>query len=324
MGETEISWTRRPGTVRKTWDVVHTKKRGDVARMAEHKLHEPLAWQKPATMLVRDPFHEGFSNEQIAAIFGVMAATSQHTYQILTKRAKRMREWFAWIDDGTARSSWMFDERRPNHAPAIHKCMEHLGRESAPMLPFQECVSPVWPLPNVWLGVTVENQAAADERVPQLRETPAAIRFLSCDPLLDHVAIAKWMRSHSQWPDTWKPPLDWVIAGCEITNARAGGPVEWLRALRDQCANAEVPFFLKQAVGGNVGQEAATPGVPPIGFSRHRPIDTGGGSRHKGGVIELPYLDGEQHIAFPALPLDPRNHRSPRRDADGEPGNTSE
>jgi hypothetical protein len=97
-------------------------------------------------------------------------------------------------------------------------------------------------LPNVWLGVSVENQAVADERLPWLMMTPAGMRFVSCEPLLGPVDLRFYLPS----PDGVGNKLDWVIAGCESGPGAREMDVEWVRSLRDQAAEAEVPFFLKQ------------------------------------------------------------------------------
>lgn len=329
MGETEISWTHRPGTVGKTWNPIQgcrrvspgcencyaeriaarfavdgwshglinlkTRKWNGSARLAAHKLAEPMSWRKPATVFTNsmsDLFYEGFTNEQIAAVFGVIAAVPQHTFQVLTKRAKRMREWFGWV----TRAEPMFSglPNYPDHvrerSVVCRAAWEHL-HPSDKVLDFQR--GP-WPLPNVWLGVSVENQSAADERIPELLATAAAVRFLSCEPLIGSVDLDRWVfdrqRSvrhmmnvglNSDQADSYISPMSigWVIAGCESGPRARPCSVDWLRSLRDQCAQAGVPYFLKQADNA-------------VGF--------GAGSKRKpGNVIELPYLDGVQHAAFP-------------------------
>jgi protein gp37 len=124
----------------------------------------------------------------------------------------------------------------------------------------------VWPLPNVWLGVSCEDQERADERIPDLLATPAAVRFVSAEPLLgpiDFTDIANdgdtyldALRGHSAeecadpiTDDCWRagiPKLDWIIVGGESgTKARPMHP-DWARSIRDQCEGAGVPFFFKQ------------------------------------------------------------------------------
>ncbi len=301
---------------------------GEVRFIAEH-LADPLRWRNPRRIFVNsmsDLFHEKLMNEQIAAVFGVMAAAPQHTFQVLTKRATRMREWFEWVarqaaDDGGAWTtclretcSWLSDD-----GVRSRLVEDGIARDGADREP--------WPLPNVWLGVSIENQAAADERIPELLRTPAAVRFLSCEPLLGPVTLGELalLGRFIECPDENRgaevdpcegcpampndglrggdycgavrgPRLDWVIAGCESGHGARPCSIEWLRSLRDQCAAAGVAYFLKQATetaDGLVTEGPAEPGGYPQ-------VWCGDGSKRKpGGVIELPYLDGVQHAEFP-------------------------
>jgi protein gp37 len=340
MGETEISWTHKPGTVGRTWNPVQgcrrvsagcehcyaerlaarfaetgwsqglinlkTRKWNGEARLAAHKLSEPLSWRKPSTVFVNsmsDLFYEGFTNEQIAAVFGVMAAAPQHTFQVLTKRATRMREWFEWAEaDGRTYDLLTF-EPRALLTCAWEACAGDAWGDVEPDprlgdLPSRDVFGATWPLPNVWLGVSVENQAAADERIPELLKTPAAVRFLSCEPLIGPVNLHReWLAPFHDFDPMLRPTprIAWVIAGCESGPGARPCSVEWLRSLRDQCAAAGVPFFLKQA--------APADGSFAFDAPRPAPIDIGSGSKRKaGGVIELPYLDGVQHASFPEVP----------------------
>jgi len=126
-------------------------------------------------------------------------------------------------------------------------------------------VSVAWPPPNVWLGVSVEDQAAADERIPLLLQTPAAVRFLSCEPLIGPIDLQR------PWPDKLVPgsnvyypwvvqQLDWVIYGGESGADAKRRPMDhtWARSLRDQCRAAGVPVFGKQ----DSGPRSHTP-LPP-------------------------------------------------------------
>lgn len=272
----------------------------------------PLRWRSPRRVFVdsmSDLFFEKFTNEQIAAVFGVIAAAPQHTFQVLTKRARRMREWFEWVNEWPVADSHCAEQRVTE---AAEKLIE-------PRLWTRTCHSIAlsietlrWPLANVWLGVSVENQAAADERIPELLRTPAAVRFLSCEPLIGPVHIGdgdnSWLscRGCEEWDEqshccesyyvngSHFRGIDWVIAGCESGPGARPCSVEWLRSLRDQCAAAGVPFFLKQA--------RQLPYIEGVGIDPSDPIACGPGSRRKHhGVIELPYLDGVQHAAFPEV-----------------------
>jgi hypothetical protein len=171
-----------------------------------------------------------------------------------------------------------------------------------------------WPLPNVWLGVSCENQDAAEERIPELLATPAAVRFLSCEPLLGEINLGlpktwlvgatarKILREHGARgpvPAHLRPPPspDWVIVGCESGRNARPCDIEWLRSLREQCAEAGVALFVKQAV-----EDLRLQHIEP-GYSHPiQAIACGPLSRRKGrGVIELPYLDGKQSAEFPEV-----------------------
>lgn len=201
--------------------------------IVDHILDQPLRWKKPRKIFVNstsDLFHENVTDEQIDRIFAVMALSPQHTFQVLTKRPERMLEYLTGHAAG-GRHIWAEGQKikmpRGQHKP-----------------------DPDWPLPNVWLGVSVEDQKAADERIPLLMKTPAAIRFLSCEPLLGQIDLGyNDTCDHKYYSCTdigcWSG-LDWVIAGGESgPGARPMHP-DWVRSLRDQCKAAGVPFFFKQ------------------------------------------------------------------------------
>lgn len=204
--------------------------------LVESQLAKPLRWRKPRKVFVcsmGDLFHESVPDESIEEVFAVMALADKHTFQVLTKRPDRMRAFLA--DDGD-RYHWAMIE---GHAQRIH----HMRTGEDPSM----WLAVHGPLPNVWLGTTVENQAAADERIPHLLSTPAAVRFVSCEPLVGAVDLSGYM--DEGWFYNEEPldgPLDWVIAGGESgPGARPMHP-DWARSLRDQCQAAGVPFFFKQ------------------------------------------------------------------------------
>ena len=185
----------------------------------EKALEEPLRRKKPTMYFVNsmsDLFHESVHRDFILRVFMVMRAASQHTFQVLTKRTERM---------ATLLNEWM---------PAAEALADGTLQQKQ------------FPLPNVWLGVSVENQATASERIPLLLQTPAAVRFISAEPLLESIYLHDtWSHDHPYAaPDA--PGIDWVICGGESgPDARPMHP-DWARGLRDQCANARVPFFFKQ------------------------------------------------------------------------------
>jgi protein gp37 len=115
-----------------------------------------------------------------------------------------------------------------------------------------------YPLPNVWLGVSIEDQKTADERIPLLLQTPAAVRFVSVEPMLGEVEITQ----HFKYDTGWKSALDWVICGCESGPNRRPMDVSWARLLQEQCYIAHIPFFLKQMeIDGKAVKMPALDGV---------------------------------------------------------------
>lgn len=192
---------------------------GDV-RFNEQWFDQPMRWRRPRMVFVcahGDLFHESVPNTWIDLVFSAMALSPQHIFQVLTKRASRMRDY---ID------SRSFSK---------------------------------YPLPNVWLGVSVENQEAADERIPLLLDTPAAVRWISAEPLLGPVDLNRILVNrerglhgsalHEHHDDCYyssECQLDWVVVGGESgEHARPMHP-DWARSLRNQCEAAGVPFFFKQ------------------------------------------------------------------------------
>lgn len=225
---------------------------GDV-RFNEQWLDQPLRWKRPRRIFVcahGDLFHESIPIEWIDKVFAVMALTPQHTFQVLTKRPERMRRYF----DGRRRS-----KLRVSDALAIlpHGKSEDEHDAACEALDLFDVLGK--PQPNIWLGVSVEDQARADERIPLLLDTPAAVRWISAEPLLGPVDLtnldptghAKVAKAHG-WSAIWKgnsigrPWLDWVVAGGESgPGARPMHP-DWARSLRDQCQAASVAFHFKQ------------------------------------------------------------------------------
>ncbi|MBF6393917.1 phage Gp37/Gp68 family protein [Nocardia farcinica] len=206
------------------------------------RLGEPLRWRKPRRVFVNsmsDLFHKDVPDEFIARVFATMARAPQHTFQILTKRPGRMRSLLGDRVDGAQRLLEAATDE--DTATAIY---------DAP-----------WPLPNVWLGVSAENQHWANLRIPTLLGTSAAVRFVSAEPLLGPVDLTRIpfqagtathldaLNGRYGHPGRWEAAaekLDWVIVGGE--SGRGARPMhpEWARSLRDQCTAAGVPFLFKQ------------------------------------------------------------------------------
>lgn len=200
-----------------------------VVRELPHKLHIPMERKKPTMYFVNsmsDLFHTGVSDEFIDMVFAVMASCSRHTFQVLTKRPDRMAEYMNHRD------------RLDNIYDAWYEVSDQ-PREAA-----------AWPLPNVWLGTSVENQKQANKRIPHLLRVNAAVRFLSCEPLLGPVNL------NDVFPGGLPCPVDgpytraihWVIVGAESGHGARPMQLDWVRSLRDQCQAAGVPFFFKQAI----------------------------------------------------------------------------
>lgn len=222
------------------------------------RLDQPLRWRKPARVFVNsmsDLFHDGVSDEFIARVWTVMALTPQHTYQILTKRHGRMR---ALLSDGARWESLLIDamERVTDNGTARMPA-ERWDAAYRWMRTRERPTDQIPPLGNVWLGVSVEDQKRADLRIPALLDTPAPVRFLSCEPLLGPVDLGAPLGvdtgartfgiSTESWAPIAPPLIDWVIVGGESgAGARPMHP-DWTRRLRDQCSAAGVPFFFKQA-----------------------------------------------------------------------------
>lgn len=211
----------------------HYFERGFDVQLRPNMLELPLKWRKPKRIFVNsmsDLFHDQVPDEYIAQVFGVMADAKQHTFQLLTKRHARMRSLLSTEE--------------------FKQCVYHHSRRS---------VLSWWPLPNVWLGVSTENQQWADIRIPALLDTPAAVRFISAEPLLGPIdlrqSLAKWIPSddHPAWkPTRWgremlaHDVLHWVIVGGESGHGARPMHPDWARSLRDQCRQADVAFLFKQ------------------------------------------------------------------------------
>jgi protein gp37 len=221
---------------------------GKVKLVREH-LADPLRWRRGRRIFVNsmsDLFHESLSFETVAAIFGVMAAAPHHTFQVLTKRPERMAAWFAWHAEEVRRRDLRYERWRVCEDAAL----EHIED-----LPAIGCLQP-WPLPNVWLGTTVEDQARADERIPHLLRTPAAVRFLSCEPLLEAISFRPRCDTlHEKLDalesgDASRPAMldgiDWVIVGAESGPGARLFDLAWARSIVEQCKTAGVPVFVKQ------------------------------------------------------------------------------
>ncbi|MRI57766.1 phage Gp37/Gp68 family protein [Methylobacterium sp. DB1607] len=280
-----------------------------VLRLNEEWLTQPLQWKRPRMIFVcahGDLFHESVPDAWIDRVCAVMARCGHHTFQVLTKRSARLRAYLSGLPER----------------------MRTLDCDSG--LDF--CTLP---LPNVWLGVSAEDQRRADERVPDLLATPAAVRFVSAEPLLgpidfEAMPFAEGDRRH-RWsaltgqaimhatgvdghPDCTVrldkpifPRLDWIIVGGESgPNARPMHPA-WARSIRDQCAAAGVAFHFKQhgawaplqADGGEWPTDSET--LIRLGCDGSRAPD-GWPMQRVGKKAAGRLLDGVTHNAMPLTP----------------------
>jgi protein gp37 len=196
-----------------------------------------------------DLFHPNVPDEWIDRIFAVMALCPQHTFQILTKRPERMLEYLSGLLRGriSFHMATMIS-RRWHKFPKMPDGFWWSSDESRVLV--SGGVGENWPLPNVQLGVSVEDQKTADERIPLLLQTPAAVRFISAEPLLGAVDLEQYVEAafciDASQREFTVPALGWVICGGESgPGARPMHP-DWARGLRDQCVAAGVPFFFKQ------------------------------------------------------------------------------
>ncbi len=212
-------------------------------RLVPEVLDAPLRWKKPRRIFVNsmsDLFHEDVPDEFIVNVYAVMVAASWHTFQVLTKRPERrryllnapsFREWVA------QRAAKLINALRGDRSLSA---TENLAKWNA-----GQAV-------NIHEGVSVEDQKTADERIPILLQTPAAVRFVSAEPLLWPVDCSTYLQLPKTFEgmmtprQAWNVLLDWVIVGGESgPGARPMHPA-WVRSLRDQCQAAGVPFFFKQ------------------------------------------------------------------------------
>jgi protein gp37 len=234
------------------------------------RLDEPLRWRKPRRVFVvsmGDLFHEQVPDEFIDRVWFSMASCPQHTFQVLTKRPARMLECLSRFQTRTGMKWRYFKCQRCGSVFEDYACQcpetgmelcQNCYRKLGEAASYLMDPIPGWPLPHVWLGVTAEDQQRADERVPLLLQVPAAVRFVSCEPLLGPVDLTACREQGVVDVDALagthgvvrphggtNAKLDWVICGGETgVQARAMHP-DWARSLRDQCQAAGVPFFFK-------------------------------------------------------------------------------
>ncbi len=280
--ETKIEWTHVPGYRGATWNPVTgcshvsdgcvncyaeelatgrlkgspgypglpwTKANADV-NVIEHpdRLDQPLRQKAPRAYFVNsmsDLFHENVSDRFLDQAFAVMALTPRHLYMILTKRPERMYEYLGpspvFVDPRAEGRSLPVPLTGSFDLENILSWEDDWEDED------RSRIVPMWPLPNVWLGVSAERQRELDQRLPLLRATPAAVRFVSAEPLLGPLDLDP----HLDGDDA----LDWVIVGGESGLKRRPMDLRWLHDIGRQCRRAGTPLFVKQDSAHRPGQQ---------------------------------------------------------------------
>lgn len=211
-------------------------------RLVREALEEPLHWKTPRRVFVNsmsDLFHEDVPDNFIIQVFFAMAVTPRHTYQILTKRPERMRAVCSGENMllALATALTQFTVMIPGYSLSIR----HNG----------DGIDGGVILPNVWLGVSVEDQATADERIPILLRTPAAVRFISAEPLLGPIDLDQNCYLPYRGNVLSYSGLDWVILGGELGSDARPSDLAWIRSIKAQCQAAKVPVFVNQ-LGANI------------------------------------------------------------------------
>ncbi len=292
----ERKWPRLAGNPK---TVYYGRQFADVLTHGD-RLDQPIRWTKPRMIFVNsmsDLFHEAVPDDFIDSVFGVMWAClwgrnekPGHVFQVLTKRAGRMRDY-------------LLQDRREYWARAA----VNYGGGIDPDLIWDQVMGADGPHPRIWIGVSVEDQKSAEERIPTLLEMPAAVRWISAEPLQGPVNLTAILPEYPERLDALEgrlycdephtagsyeevPRLDWVVVGGESgPKARPMHP-DWARSLRDQCNAAGVPFLFKQ--WGEFATE----------YQSGRDINFCYDRSTTGGWIEM---DGTYSLGDGAAPSDP-------------------
>lgn len=265
---TDIEWTHIPGYKGETWNPVrgctkispgckhcyaetfaerwrgipgHAYEQGFDLRLVPSKLDQPVRWTKPRSIFVNsmsDLLHADVSNDYVAAVLGVIAATPQHIHMLLTKRAERLPQVFDWV---RSECDGRFMHPALAHHAACIADSDHLFRAA------NECAGRgAWPLPNLWVGVSVEDRKHGVPRIAHLRQVPAVVRFLSIEPLLEDLGTLDLAGIH------------WVIVGGESGPGARPLYLQWVRDIVAQCRDAGVPVFVKQMGAQPVARQGVT------------------------------------------------------------------
>lgn len=279
----------------------YTKGFSEGVEVHEDTLLIPLSWKKPRKVFVNsmsDLFHNDVPFEFIAKVFAVAAVTPQHTYQILTKRPERMLEFFNWFESESLKYSARAKRSCPYEDDQKNVMLKHLSGIDVCKEERQ------YPLSNVWLGTSCEDEQTANERIPHLLQVPAAVRFLSCEPLLGKIDLTDIVFHGflmNVLTGEWDAPatnfagkIDWVITGGESGSKARPAGANWIRSLRDQCKVAEVPFFFKQWGEYGFYGHGNFPNIPLDTDEEYKDVLVQVGKKASGRL-----LDGKEHNEFP-------------------------
>ena len=229
-------------------------------RLHADRLDKPLHWRKPRRVFVNslsDLFHEDVPDEFIDRVFATMSLTPQHTYQVLTKRPERMHKYMTGWPNGMSRGNHIALRRNKDGT-----ALATIPPTHSPTGSFEDGTGPLvkLPLPNVWLGVSAEDQQRADDRIPWLLKTPAAVRFVSAEPLLGPIDLSRsWVSKPCEYCGNldgeagrcfcgMQTPseIHWVIVGGESGHGSRPCDLAWVRSIVEQCKEANVACFVKQ------------------------------------------------------------------------------
>lgn len=212
-----------------------------VVKTWDDELAKPLKWRKPRMIFVNsmsDTFHKDVPFEFIDKMFAVMALCRKHTFQVLTKRPERALEYLTMPDicDRIEKAAIVISLMQSRDRPRPQNWRPPSRRRERELI---ENRMNTWPMSQVWLGTSCEDQQTADERIPHLLRCPAAVRFLSCEPLLKPIDLTPWFMSSVA-------PIHWVIVGGESGPKARPCNVEWICSVVEQCKAAGVACFVKQ------------------------------------------------------------------------------
>jgi protein gp37 len=240
----------------------------ETVQLMGDRLDYPLRWRTPRRIFVNsvsDLFHESVPFAFIDKVFAVMALAPQHIFQVLTKRPERMLEYMSVQDREIA--VW-------REALEIYAQVGLTNRKLT--YPGGSMDHKAWPIPNVWLGVSAENQHWWDHRVAILSRVPAAVRFVSVEPMLGPIDVRSRLglcvgcqscfgldgRKVTQVPHRlMESPIHWLIVGGESGPNYRPMDLEWARVVRARCKEAGVAFFFKQSSAYRSGQGDTLDGV---------------------------------------------------------------